>query len=350
MMMFKEFWVKKTLVGLGLGQFLSLLITSTGFSSSELAKKGINAPTSQSFLNYVLLAIVYGAIMLYRRKPLKAKWYYYVLLGMVDVEANFLVVKAYQYTSITSVMLLDCWSIPSVMLLTWVFLKTKYRFRKITGVVVCVAGLVMVVFSDVHAGDRAGGSNPRLGDVLVIAGSMLYAVSNVSEEFLVKNADRVELMAMLGFFGAIALPFVGFSVAMFLFYSFVPVLLKTNGSTMLNLSLLTSDMWAVLIRIFAYHEKVDWMYFVAFAGVCVGLVIYSGGDKEEDQQRADVADEGAERSKHFDEEAASVSRGTTVAGSSKTGDGSKHEIVPASTAEGIVSNKSIGKDVQGRKS
>lgn len=32
---------------------------------------GINAPTSQSFLNYVLLAIVYGSILLYRRKPLK---------------------------------------------------------------------------------------------------------------------------------------------------------------------------------------------------------------------------------------------------------------------------------------
>lgn len=67
------------------------------------------------------------------------------------------VVKAYQYTSLTSVMLLDCWSIPSVMLLTWLFLKTKYRFKKITGVVVCVAGLVLVVFSDVHSGDRAGG-------------------------------------------------------------------------------------------------------------------------------------------------------------------------------------------------
>jgi len=43
------------------------------------------------------------------------------------------------------------------MLLTWLFLKTKYRFKKITGVVVCVAGLVLVVFSDVHAGDHAGG-------------------------------------------------------------------------------------------------------------------------------------------------------------------------------------------------
>lgn len=75
---------------------------------------------------------------------------------------------------------------------------------------------------------------------------------------------------------------------------------------MLNLSLLTSDMWAVLIRIFAYHEKVDWMYFVAFAAVAVGLVIYSGGDREDDQKRADVADENVERSKRFDEEACSV--------------------------------------------
>lgn len=32
---------------------------------------GINAPTSQSFLGYVLLAIVYGSIMLYRRSVIK---------------------------------------------------------------------------------------------------------------------------------------------------------------------------------------------------------------------------------------------------------------------------------------
>jgi solute carrier family 35 protein F1/2 len=52
-------------------------------------------------------------------------------------------------------------------------------------------------------------------------------------------------------------------------------LLQICGATMLNLSLLTSDMWAVLIRIFAYHEKVDWIYFVAFAGTAAGLLIYS---------------------------------------------------------------------------
>ncbi|KAK9668665.1 hypothetical protein RND81_13G076400, partial [Saponaria officinalis] len=259
----------------------------------------MNAPTSQSFLNYVLLGIVYGSVMFLKKQQLKAKWYYYVILGLVDVEANFLVVKAYQYTSLTSIMLLDCWAIPCVILLTWLFLKTKYGWRKFLGVAICVVGIVLVVFSDVHTDERKErGSDPLKGDLLVLAGATLYGVANVSEEFLVKNTDRVELMALLGVFGAIisaiqiailerselksihwsagaALPFAGFSVAMFLFYSLVPVLLQISGSTMLNLSLLTSDMWAVLIRIFAYREKVDWMYFVAFAGVAVCLVIYS---------------------------------------------------------------------------
>ncbi|KAB5527618.1 hypothetical protein DKX38_021465 [Salix brachista] len=453
MLSFKEFCTTKTLVALGLGQFLSLVITSTGFLSSELARRGINAPTSQSFLNYVFLAIVYGSIMLYRKQALKAKWYYYAILSLVDVEANFLgncispdykannqfvlsglfteasfilsdlplvqyrvssaanilfcymvetilkriselingnkllyldvtdltgtLVKAYQYTSITSVMLLDCWSIPSVMVLTWFFLSTKYRFKKIAGVVVCVSGLVMVVFSDVHAGDRSGGSSPHKGDALVIAGATLYAISNVSEEFLVKNADRVELMSLLGFFGAIisaiqidnyrsimehnevksiqwsagaALPFFGFAVAMFLFYSLVPILLKISGSTMLNLSLLTSDMWAVMIRIFAYHEKVDWAYYLAFAAVAAGLVVYSGGDKEEDRHCADVVDEDSERSKHFDEEACSGNRSKkTLLGSSKTGDSSKRDLASTSIGDGQgIENKNVGKDVWGK--
>ncbi|KAI3881353.1 hypothetical protein MKX03_025660 [Papaver bracteatum] len=293
----KKFLTKKTVISLALGQFVSLLITSTGFSSSELTK-----------------------------------WYYYLLLALFDVEGNFLVVKAYQYTSLTSVMLLDCWTIPCVILFTWLFLKTKYRIRKFIGVAVCVAGLVLVVFSDVHAADRAGGSHPIKGDLLVIAGATLYGVTNTSEV--------LEVMAMLGLFGAIIsaiqiailernelkaihwsagatgnsyfepslfcfqfytlLPYSGFAAAMFLFYSTVPILLQISGSTMLNLSLLTSDMWAVLIRIFAYHEKVDWMYFIAFAGVVVGLIIYSGGSKEEENKTQVAA---AGQSTVIDEEA-----------------------------------------------
>jgi len=243
-------------------------------------------------------------------------------------------------------------------------LKTKYRFRKAIGVAICVVGLVVVVFSDVHAKDRSGGNNPLKGDLLVIAGSTLYAISNVTEEFFVKSADRVELMAMLGLFGAIVsacqiiilerselksiqsagavLPFIGFAVAMFLFYSGVPILLKISGSTMLNLSLLTSDMWTVLIRIFAYHQKVDWMYFIAFATVAVGLVIYSGGDKEEEQKRADVGDEEVERSKRFDEEAGSIGRCSKPGETSSSS--SKIDFASTGTAERAENSRVLGKD------
>ncbi|XP_058102341.1 uncharacterized protein LOC131246337 isoform X5 [Magnolia sinica] len=322
------FWSKKTLLAIGLGQFVSLLITSTGFSSSELSRKGINAPTSQSFLNYVLLAIVYGSMLIHRRKALQMKWYYYLMLAIVDVEGNFLVVKAYQYTSLTSVMLLDCWTIPSVIFLTWMFLKTKYRLRKFVGVGVCVAGLVMVVFSDVHAHDRAGGSNPVKGDMLVIGGSMLYAISNVSEEFLVKSGDRIELMAMLGSFGAVisacqisilernelqsihwtasaVLPFIGFALAMFFFYSLVPILLK-----------------------------VDWMYFIAFGAVAVGLVVYSGGAKEVEENRAQIAEDSNVQSKERDEEVGlDDSVQGPIVGTKQTGDGKYCPSAPPAVSE-----------------
>jgi solute carrier family 35 protein F1/2 len=34
---------------------------------------------------------------------LKKRWWKYLLLGLVDVEANYTVVKAYQYTTLTSI-------------------------------------------------------------------------------------------------------------------------------------------------------------------------------------------------------------------------------------------------------
>ncbi|KAM0891969.1 hypothetical protein ACQ4PT_026060 [Festuca glaucescens] len=85
-----EWCSRKTLVALGLGQLVSLIVTSTGLASSELSRRGINMPTSQWLLNYLLLGVVYGGILMRRRKPLQMKWYYYLILGFVDVEANYL--------------------------------------------------------------------------------------------------------------------------------------------------------------------------------------------------------------------------------------------------------------------
>lgn len=65
-----------------------------------------------------------------------------------------------------------------------------------------------------------------------------------------------------------------------------------------------------------------------------------------------MADEDAERSKHFDEEVGSGNRSQgTAAGTSKTGDNGKLDLPPATITEReVIDNKNIGKDTQWKKS
>lgn len=280
-----------------LGQLVSFALALLSFSSSLSANLGVNAPFTLSFFSYLGLTFVFGSVFLYRRQKLKIPWYWYVLLAFLDVQGNYLVNKAYQFSSITSVTILDCWTIVWVIILTWTFLGTKYSLWQFFGAALCVSGLCFVLLSDSGVGG-SGGQNPVLGDVLVIAGTCFFALSNVGEEFCVKKVDRIEVLTMLGLFGMLVsavemtfferknieaiswsleviLSFAGYGVAGFMFYTLTPLVLQASGATLFNLSLLTADMWAVVIRVFLYHQKVDWLYYISFLLVGIGLVIYS---------------------------------------------------------------------------
>ncbi len=39
---------------------------------------------------------------------LKRRWWKYMILGLIDIEANYLVIKAYQYTTLASVQVYQC--------------------------------------------------------------------------------------------------------------------------------------------------------------------------------------------------------------------------------------------------
>ncbi|KAJ7971535.1 solute carrier family 35 member F1-like [Quillaja saponaria] len=285
-----------------LGQIVSFTVALMSFNSSLIANLGVDAPLTQSLFTYASLALIYGSILLYRRQKLQVSWYWYLLLGFADVQGSYLINKAYQFSSITSVTLMDCWTIPWVIILTWIFLSTRYSLRQLLSAAFCVTGLGVVLLSDTRVGS-GGGSKPLLGDILVIAGTLFYAISNVGEEFCVKTNDRVEVVSMLGVYGFlvsiveisvlevksleyikwstnIVIAFVGYALSSFMFYTLVPFVLKLSGSTMFTLSILTSDMWAVLIRIFFYHQQVDGLYYLAFAIVVIGLIIYSVSEKD----------------------------------------------------------------------
>ena len=60
--------------------------------------------------------------------------------------------KAFQYSSITSVTLLDCWTIAWVILLTWFLLGTRYSLWQFLGAALCVLGLGLVLISDAGVG------------------------------------------------------------------------------------------------------------------------------------------------------------------------------------------------------
>ena len=100
----------KVLVGVLGGQILSLLLCGTGVTSQALENfYNIAVPTTQLFLTYFVLAIMFGPVLAVRKnflKIIKENWWKYLILGVIDVEANFLVVLAYKYTTLISIQVL----------------------------------------------------------------------------------------------------------------------------------------------------------------------------------------------------------------------------------------------------
>ncbi|KAK1562157.1 hypothetical protein Q3G72_007257 [Acer saccharum] len=88
--------------------------------------------------------------------------------------------KAFQFSSITSVTLLDCLTIAWAIILTWFFLSTRYSLWQLFGAALCVMGLGLVLLSDAWIGG-GDSSRPLLGDMLVILSTVFFAMSNVGE-------------------------------------------------------------------------------------------------------------------------------------------------------------------------
>ncbi|XP_033100400.1 solute carrier family 35 member F1-like [Anneissia japonica] len=294
----------KLLVG---GQILSLLICGTAITSQLLnSEHGINAPTAQSFLNYVLLTAVYCTQLCYRQGDnnfyniCRQRWWKYLLVALVDVEANYFVVKAYQYTTLTSVQLLDCITIPVVLLLSFVILKTKFFGNHVVGVVVCLIGVPLMIWADLRTGrsHSGGASDKLLGDMLCIVGASLYGVSNIAEEYAVRFYTRTEFLGLVGLFGSFIcgiqliifereelikyewswqaiLLLLGFAICLFSLYSLMPTIIRLSSAMAVNLSILTADIYSLLIGLFVFHYTFSFLYFLSFVTIVLGIVLYS---------------------------------------------------------------------------
>ncbi|GAA5895628.1 uncharacterized protein JCM6883_001566 [Sporobolomyces salmoneus] len=288
---------------LACGQALSLCITATSTLTTELGMNGWAMPTFQTFFVYLFLNVFYTSYTIYRygfkvwgRMILTDGWKYFILAA-VDVEANFLVVKAYGYTSLLSCMLLDAWATPACMIFAFFLVKARYHWTQVLGVLICIGGLGLLVASDFITDKDYPASARVKGDIFMLIGATGYGLSNALEEFFVRQRPLYEIVGQMGFWGmfingiqgaglehhlfhtvtwngTIIGCLIGYVCAMLFLYSLAPILFRLSSSPFYNLSILTSDFFGLLIglRVFGYHPY--WLYFVAFPIVLVGLVVY----------------------------------------------------------------------------
>jgi solute carrier family 35 protein F1/2 len=313
---FKSIWTRRFALSFLFGQIVSLCITCTNVTTSELVARNWSLPTTQTFFLYFALFVIYTPYTMYKygikgwaMMVFKDGWRY-LILAACDVEGNFLVVKAYQYTTLLSCMLLDAWAIPVCVFFSWLFMRVKYHWTQLLGVVICVVGLALLVVSD-HLTDKDyPAMNMALGDGLMILGATLYGFTNATEEWFVRRRPLYEVVGMMGFWGTIingaqaaglesknwsAMTWngenigllVAYTAAMIILYTVAPLLYRMASSAYYNLSLLSSDFYGLLFGLFLFHYQPFWLYFPAFAVVLVGLIVYFWTATPEEQGKLD---------------------------------------------------------------
>ncbi|KAI8327266.1 solute carrier family 35 member SLC35F1/F2/F6 [Choanephora cucurbitarum] len=294
----RKFW--KILL---LGQLLSLCITGTNVVNTKLTNEyNFSASTTQSFLVYACLAIIYNSYAIYKRGIkgwLLQFWrrgIFYFILGFIDVEGNYFVNKSFQYTSLLSAELIDCWSTPVCMILSFIFLKVRYRWVQYLGVFICLCGLGMLVGSDVMTDKNYGAVDAVKGDLFCLLGATLYGLSNVGEEIMARKHPLYEVIGMFSFFATlinlvqififerdqwsqfgnpgIAGMIVTYTICMLVLYSFAPVIFRMGSAVVYNISLLTSDFYGLIFGLGLFGYKVTILYPFAYVVVIVGILIY----------------------------------------------------------------------------
>ncbi|KAK4057945.1 hypothetical protein OIO90_001164 [Microbotryomycetes sp. JL221] len=235
----------------------------------------------------------------------------YLLLAAVDVEANFLVIKAYGYTDLLSCMLLNAWATPACMIFSFFLVRARYHWTQILGVLICIAGLALNVVSDWHTDKNYPANNRVLGDILMLIGATGYGLSNALEERFVRERPLYEIVGQIGFWGCMINAtqgaglehdlfltvswsgrniglLIAYTCAMLLLYTGAPVLFRLGSSVFYNLSILTSNFYGLCFGLGLYHYSPYFLYFIAYPLVLVGLFVYFVVAKPESTSTAEL--------------------------------------------------------------
>lgn len=287
-------------------------------------RKGTNtAPVSQWFL---------GGI------PLQASPWVYFGMALLSFYGSYFYLLAVTFTTITSVSLVDAMSIPTAMILSHVYLRRRYSRMHLFGATLCISGVVIGLMIDgisnyIYNSGQASvqvktivpdtsnttatgvgdGSkeypHKLIGDFLSLLGAVLFGTNDVLAELSVRRLGGTsEYLGMVGFFGIFIAIFqvliserqtvaamfnggnpsgcsgsitAGFLVAyvlgQFSRKAGLAAFLTISDAALLQLSLLTSDLYTVIVSVLYLHILPRLSSWLAMVLVFAGIVVYEIG-------------------------------------------------------------------------
>ncbi|GJQ86251.1 hypothetical protein Trydic_g8950 [Trypoxylus dichotomus] len=286
-----------------LGQILSLLVCATNIISHYINKPPfIVLPTGQSFPHYMFLCAIYTSWLAFRRGDqgliaiIKARGWRYLLLCLIDVQANTLMSTAHQFTTLTCIQLLGCVAIPVALALSCLVLGVRFRMVHIIAVSVCLMGVGGLVMANIHD-KKVDGKNQLVGDMLCLGGAVLFAIVTILQELSVKHTDVVEYLGLLGLFGSIvsgtqmlllekqtllnatwtetSVLLTPLTVCQFVYCTLSSIYLLMMGTTALHLSLLSGNFYTMIIGMLFFKQKFHALYFLSYTLTMTGVYIYA---------------------------------------------------------------------------
>jgi len=209
-----------------------------------------------------------------------------------------------------------------------VFKHVRYGGRGVVGIALCLTGAFLWLRDEAIDSRQQSGeisiSSVLLGDMLACGAAFLYGLNDVVAEYYVKSCDQEEYLGMLGLFGSIlsfglqvpmlecdqlremiaranVAPWNELIVAIFLlacfvgflycFYNLVLVFLAEFEATILNLSLQTCPLLAVMAQKILSDgdgaksiSQMQSSFFISLGFVFAGMCLYESQEGETEEQ------------------------------------------------------------------
>ncbi|TMW68596.1 hypothetical protein Poli38472_006064 [Pythium oligandrum] len=290
------------------GQVVSVFSMSALLFAKRLARREVHAPILANLFFYLLLAVAY--ILYGWRRPSvpsgpaqdTVRWWLYPFLALLDVQANVCAAKSVVYTTFATTGLTLNLAIPFVFVICTCVLKVPSSWKQATGCGLTVIGGLVLLGGCASRFKSDDIEHQELyGWALALISAALYAASNIVNQWCLKIRgmdSMIDCLGMIGAWGAffcvietgliehaditainwnsqVSLLFLGYTLALFAFYTAVYVVVHGSETTAYNVSLLFSSVYLMLASYYLLNETIDVYTVVAMVVMLVGLSIYT---------------------------------------------------------------------------